>query len=144
MRTASIVLASTALIAVVSACGGNGSSPTVFPSESPTYTAVIVASNNACNTSYTVHRDGTAQRVVQSCGSGTLDETLPATVTSKLFADLQAAQPLDTLPQALTVDTSTTIAWDSQQSPNIAGNGNAIEQSLTNDAGAVTAAFPAR
>ncbi len=129
------------LFTLLAACAG----PASIPVESAADTAVIQESANTCATTYTVHRDGTAQRTVQTCGSGTLNETLPPSVTSKLFSDLQSAQPLGALPRALTVDTDLIIAWNAQQTPNIEGAGtNVIEQSLLGDVKTIEQTFPAQ
>ena len=92
-----------------------------FPAESAYDTAVILSTNNMCTSTYTVHRDGGAQRGAQNCGSenGTKTVTLAPEVVSLLFGDLQAAQPLNALPTCIGVDTSMKIAWNGQQSPAI-------------------------
>jgi hypothetical protein len=138
-------------VVALSGCGGGvtpaprGGVPAPFPVESAFDTAVIQSHGNACRTTYTVHRDGTAQRAVQSCGSGTVNTTLSPTTVSKLFSDLQAAQPLSALPDALTVDISVTVSWNDQQTPNIQGSGtNSIEDTLLKDINAVTGSFPSR
>ena len=127
----------------VAACGG-GASPAMPKGYTSAQTAVIEYGFNACVTSYTVHSDGNAQLSYSNeCPlQNATSATVPSAVASKLFVDLQAAQPLNALPRALTVDTSTQIAWNGQQTPNIMPAVNTLEQTLLNDAGAVVRAFP--
>ena len=130
----------------VAACGG-GASPAMPKTYTPAQTAIIEYGSNACVTSYTVHDDGTAQRSYSSeCPpQSSTSVTVPGAVVSKLFADLQAAQPLNALPRALTVDTSTQIAWNGQQTPNIRGAGaKSIEHTLMADVDTVVQVFPSQ
>lgn len=126
----------------LSACGGGGQPP--FRIESAYDTAVIQTDMNVCNAMYTVHRDGSAQRVTQTCGGGTVTETLPPTIVSTLFSDLQAAQPLSALPACPSVDTSIAVAWNGEQSRNISGpciGTNPAEQTLAQQVSVVVTAF---
>jgi hypothetical protein len=136
------------LVSLLAACGGGGSQPP-FPVESAYDTAMIVSSANTSSTTYTVHRDGTAQRVWQSCcpqnTSGALTKTIPVSLSSKVFDDLQAAQPLGALPSGLNSDFALTISWNGQQTPNLEGvfsTRNAMDQTLLTDADAIIAEFP--
>lgn len=127
---------------LLAACGGGSAG--LPKSYTPAQTVVIEYGFNACVTSYTVHDDGNAQIAYSSqCpAQNAATAIVPSAVVSKLFADLQAAQPLNALPRALTVDTSTQITWNGQQTPNIMPAVNTIEQTLLNDAGSVVQAFP--
>jgi hypothetical protein len=135
------------LVSLLAAWGGGGSQPP-FPVESAYDTAMIVSSANTSSTTYTVHR-GTAQRVWQSCcpqnTSGALTKTIPVSLSSKVFDDLQAAQPLGALPSGLNSDFALTISWNGQQTPNLEGvfsTPNAMDQTLLTDADAIIAEFP--
>jgi hypothetical protein len=111
-------------------CGGGGQPP--FPTESAFDTAVIHYVNNTCTVDITVHRDRTAQSKSSCSNWESTTATLPPTIVSLLFSDLEAAQPLNGLLSCPTVDISMTIAWNGQQSPNVgacAGTGTA-EQNL--------------
>lgn len=116
-----------------------------MPSNNPADTAVLTTFGGggpSFATVYTVHRDGSAER---SSPSGKVTATLSGSIVAKLFSDLQAAQPLSALPPTIAVDTSLTISWNRQQTPNIIAplNGaNAPELALYNDAIQVEAAFP--
>jgi hypothetical protein len=104
-------------VAALPGCGENGAVPRVY---APAQTAVIVSTNNVCVTTYTIHDDGTAKRTSQACPQNAAkSETLPITIASNLFSDLQTAQPLSALPACPTVDTSLTVAWNGQQSRNL-------------------------
>jgi hypothetical protein len=135
---------------MLTACGGAGDPQPAFPQESAAQTAVIQYDVDVCSATYTVHRDGTAQRTSQSqgCNTATITTTLPSSVASKLFADLQSAQPLSALPDAGPgVDTFASIGWNGEQSPDIIranGTTSTIEQSLLNDIYAVVQQFPAQ
>lgn len=130
-----------ALAVCTAGCGGNNG-PAPFPVESAYNTAVIQTLSNVCTTTYTVHRDGSAQRATQSCGGGTKTLTLPTAIVSNLFNDLAAAQPLASLQSCLTVDTATTVSWNGQQSPNIVTPcGSAAEQTLSQQLSTVITAF---
>jgi hypothetical protein len=131
----------------LSACGG--AAQPVFPIESPSDTATIQTSVNTLITTYTVHRDGTVQRVTQTCcpqnTSSSRNATIPVSLSSKLFTDLQAAQPLRALPSGLNSDFALIVSWNGQQTPNLEGvlsTPNAMEQTLLSDADAIAAAFP--
>lgn len=121
-------------------CGGG---QPAFPAESAYDTAVIQTEINVCTTTYTVHRDGSAQRVTDTCGSGTKTTRLPSSIVAALFSDLAAAQPLNALVRCPTVDTSVTIAWNGQQSPNIGActGSSSAEQSLSGDVSVVITSF---
>ena len=131
-------------VLLLSACAGR-STAVPFPSESAYDTAVIKSLNNTCTNTYTVHRDGGAQRVAQNCGSdsGTKTVTLAPEVTSLFFSDLQAAQPLNALPACIGVDTSIAIAWNGQQSPSIGtcSASTPSEQALAYEIGDVIVSF---
>jgi hypothetical protein len=137
------------LVLLLAACGGGGSGQPSFPQESAFDTAVVEFSNNACMTTYSVHRDGTSQRGSQNCGAtasaGTTNKVLPTPLTMKLFSDLQAAQPLNSLPNGLNSDFALQISWNGQQTPNLEAvfsTPNAMEQTLESDADAIAAEFP--
>jgi hypothetical protein len=106
-----------ALIGLLCACGGGGQTP--FPVESANDTAVIHYTNNACSVTVTVHRDQTAQSTSNCSNWKSTTTTLPQTIVSLLFSDLQAAQPLNALVACPAVDISMSIAWNGQQSPNV-------------------------
>jgi hypothetical protein len=136
------------LAALLAGCGGGAGQPP-FPIESAFDTATIADSINTSITTYTVHRDGTAQRVTRTCcpqaSSSPTNKTLPPAVVAKLFADLAAAQPLNALPSGLNSDFALTISWNGDQTPNLKAGlptPNATEQTLLNDADAIAAAFP--
>lgn len=143
---------SIALIGLLSGCGGGASTaqpPVTFPVESAYDTATIQDGMNTTIKAYTVHRDGAAQRVVQTCcpqnTSSPTTIAIPLSLSSKLFADLQAAQPLNALPSGLNSDFALTVSWNGQQTPNLEAaftSPNAAEQTLLQDADAIVAAFP--
>jgi hypothetical protein len=87
--------------------------------ESALDTAVIHYTNNTCLVTITVHRDRSAQSKSNCINYSSTTTTLPATVVSLLFGDLEAAQPLSGLVSCPAVDISMTIAWNGQQSPNV-------------------------
>jgi hypothetical protein len=101
---------------LLAGCGG-GQPP--FPVESALDTAVIHYTNNTCLVTITVHRDRRAQSKSNCINYSSTTTTLPATVVSLLFGDLEAAQPLSGLVSCPAVDISMTIAWNGQQSPNV-------------------------
>lgn len=106
-----------ALVWSLYACGG-GQPP--FPVESAADTAVIHYTNGSCTVTITVHRDRRAQSKSTCINYASTTTTLPPTIVSLLFSDLQAAQPLNALltcPSGF--DISMAIAWSGQQSPNI-------------------------
>lgn len=125
-------------------CGAS-SKPVPFRVESAYDTAVIQERNNACVTSYAVHRDGSAQKTSQNCqgDNGAKAITLGAQVAAQLFGDLQAAQPLSALPPCIGVDTSTSIAWNGQQTPGIGAcpGSTSSELALLGDVSSVTVRF---
>ena len=130
-----------ALAALLSACGGRGQAP--FPVESAFDTAVVDYANGPCTVVITVHRDRTAQSKSACVNWRSGTATLPPTVVSLLFSDLQAAQPLNTLLACPGVDVSTSVAWNDQQTPSIgtcAGTSTA-EQNLAYEVSDVVTAF---
>lgn len=140
MRVAIGTLA-VALIGLLSACGGGGQPP--FPVESANDTAVIHYTNNTCTVTVTVHRDQTAQSKSSCSNWKSTTTTLPPTIVSLLFSDLQAAQPLNALLACPSVDISMSISWNGQQSPNVGtctGTGTA-EQNLAYEIEDVIASF---
>lgn len=119
-----------ALIGLLSACGGGGQPS--FPVESASDTAVIHYTNNTCTVTITVHRDRTAQSQSNCSNWESTTTTLPPTIVSLLFTDLQAAQPLNALLACPAVDISMSISWNGQQSPNVGActGTNTAEQNL--------------
>lgn len=148
MRVA-ITYLTIALIALLTGCGGGSVAQPPFPIESAFDTATIEVDMNTTTTMYTVHRDGTAKRVVQACcpqsTSSPTNKALPVSLTGKLFTDLEAAQPLNALPSGVNSDFALLVSWNGQETPNLEGffsTPNAMEQTLLNDADAIVAAFP--
>lgn len=131
------------VVTLLSACTGGGSAQPPFPVESAYDTAVIQHTNNACILTVTVHRDRTAQSTSSCTNFNSTRTTLPPIIVSQLFSDVQAAQPVNALLACPTVDISTTIAWNNQQSPNIGtctGTSTA-EQNLAYDIQIVITSF---
>jgi hypothetical protein len=147
MKRAAIIAALSVL--ALTACGGGGGQPP-FRTESASDTALIRYTNNACVVDITVHSDRTAQSQ-STCPANWLSTTttLPATIVSPLFGDLQSAQPLNALLACPTSsgipnqNVSMSIAWNGQQSPNVGtctGTGTA-EQNLAYDIADVVVSF---
>jgi hypothetical protein len=136
------------LIGLLFGCGRGGATQPPFPPESAYDTATIEVDLNTTTTSYMVHRDGTAQRVTQTCcpqsTSSPTNKAIPVSLSSKLFTDLQAAQPLNALPSGLNSDFALTVSWNGQETPNLEAvfaMPDTMEQTLLNDADAIVAAF---
>jgi hypothetical protein len=90
---------------------------------------------------YTIHRDGSAQRCQSENGTRTV--TLAPQDVASLFSDLEAAQPLNALPVCPGPDFAINVAWNGQQSPSLGpcGVGTAVEQALVSDIESITASF---
>jgi len=125
-------------------CGAS-SKAVPFPLESAYDTAVIHILGLNCTSTYTVHRDGSAQRFAQGCQSenGTKTVTLARQDVASIFSDLEAAQPLNALPVCPGPDFAINVAWNGQQSPSLGpcGVGTAVEQALVSDIESITASF---
>ncbi|HET6893930.1 MAG TPA: hypothetical protein VFH72_00940 [Candidatus Baltobacteraceae bacterium] len=132
--------------AVLPLQGCSASSKAVpFPVESAYDTAVVHILSLDCTTTYTVHRDGSAQRFAQGCKSenGTRTVTFTRQDVASLFSDLEAAQPLNALPVCPGPDFAINVAWNGQQSPSLGPCfvGTPIEQALVNDIESITVRF---
>jgi hypothetical protein len=115
---------------LLAGCGGTGTTPKV--SQGP---AILSAFVNTESITVTVQPNGTATRTVTlNTSSVTQSVALSTSTTAKLFADLQNAEPLSSLPPTkLHSDNGLKVSWQGETSPDITGALNSAEQSLNDD-----------
>jgi len=119
--------------------------PVPLPSPSPTVNAVITntGSTNMAGYRIEVAPDGHAQ-ITQ--GVGTRSVTIPAKLATQLYADLDAAGPLDALPtehcmKSASFGSRTSIAYKTKTSSDLqCGQLSPAGRALAADAAAITQA----
>jgi len=139
-----VVVVSTcaALILAAAGCGGGGGTPAALPTPGPvTFHQSGGFSANPPDITYTILATGAATRTLNGGPAGTAQLTV--TQTAQLYADVQKAMPLSSLPLSSVPDSaSITVSFQGQTSPDIFGADNAKEQALLSDLSVIQAALP--
>lgn len=131
-----------ALILGAAGCGGRGGGPAALPSPGPvTFHQSGGFSANPPDITYTILASGSATKTQNGGPAGSAQ--LTATQTAQLYADVEKAMPLNSLPLSSVPDSpSITVSFQGQASPDIFGASDAREQALLSDMSVIQAALP--